>query len=88
MKSSNKINTSLLIQLIVLIIIAIIGILYIIEETPIESLERYDEAPRVAPFGASERDNFFSPRGSGDNDGDDVSLSGKEGRYEEALIGK
>jgi len=88
MKSSNKIKPSVLIQLIVLVIIAIMGILYIIEESPVESLERHDRQPMVTPFGSTSGDSYFSPKRSDSSDGDDVSLSGKKGRYDEALIGK
>jgi len=89
MKSSNKISPSLLIQLIVLVIIAIIGILYILEEAPVNSIDRYDKPSMVTPFGSSSSDNtFFRPKRDDDSSGDDVSLSGKKGRYDEALIGK
>lgn len=88
MKASKKNKASLIIQLIILVIIAIIGILYILEETPVDNLNQYDKQPMVTPFGSSSGDSFFRPRRDDDSSGDDVSLSGKKGRYDEALIGK
>ena len=88
MKPSKKSNTSLIIQLLILVFIAIIGIMYIVDETPVSSLEHYDKQPMVTPFGSSDKDSFFFPKGNDNSDGDDISLSGKKGRYEEALIGK
>ena len=88
MKSSNTSKPSLIIQLIILVIIAIFGILYILKETPVDSLHKHDQQPVVTPFGSVGDDNYFRPKGDDNNDGDDVSLSGKKGRYDEALIGK
>lgn len=89
MKPSNKYNSSLIIQLIILVIIAIIGILYILEEAPVASLNLNDKQHMVTPFGSSSSgDSLFLPKSDDDGDGDDVSLSGKKGRYDEALIGK
>ncbi|MFW2373721.1 MAG: hypothetical protein ACN4GM_11420 [Gammaproteobacteria bacterium] len=88
MKSSNRISPSMLIQLIVLVLIAIIGILYILDEAPVDSVKRYDKQPVVTPFGSASDNNYFRPKRDDDSGGDDVSLSGKKGRYDEALIGK
>ena len=88
MKPSKKYNPTLVIQLIILVIIAIIGILYILDEAPVASLNLNDKQHMVTPFGSSSGDSLFLPKSDDGSDGDDVSLSGKKGRYDEALIGK
>lgn len=88
MKESIKNKAALIIQLVLLVVIAVAGIIYIIGERPVDNMNRSNTRPHVKPFGAASDSSFFKPKGEDASDGDDVSLSGKEGRYDEALIGK
>jgi len=87
-----KKSISIAIQLIVLAAIGIAGILYILNESPVESLGEYERQEMAKPNkGSSLVDGFFSGSGRGednDNGDDDTSLTGKSGRYDEARIGK
>ena len=83
---------SIAIQLIVLAAIGIAGILYILNESPVEHLGEYERQEMAKPNkGSSLVDGFFSGSGRGeanDNGDEDTSLTGKSGQYDEARIGK
>lgn len=87
-----KKSTAITIQIAILAVIGIGGIVYILNSSPVESLGEYEKQEMVTPNKSrSLVDGFFSGsgRGSEDNDSDDeTSLTGKSGRYDEALIGK
>jgi len=87
-----KKSISIAIQLIVLAAIGIAGILYIYNQSPVESLGEYEKQEMAKPNkGSSLVDGFFSGSGRGeanDSGDDDTSLTGKSGRYDESRIGK
>jgi len=87
-----KKTMSISIKIAVLAVIGLAGILYILNKSPVESLGEYEKQEMVTPNKSrSLVDGFFSGsgRGSENDDGeDDTSLTGKSGRYDEALIGK
>jgi len=87
-----KKSMSIAIQLVVLAAIGIAGILYILNQSPVESLGEYERQEMAKPNkGTSLVDGFFSGSGRdevNDNGEEDTSLTGKSGRYDESRIGK
>ena len=83
-------TVSIAIKVAVFAIIAILGIVYIFNRSPVEDLGAYEKQEMVKPNrGRSMLDQFFSTSESKGGDGDDdVSLTGKSGRYDEVRIGK
>jgi len=84
-------TVSIAIKVAIFAIIAILGIVYIFNRSPVEDLGAYEKQEMVKPNrGRSMLDQFFSTSESngGDGGGDDVSLTGKSGRYDEVRIGK
>lgn len=84
---------SIAIKLIIFAILTFLGIVFVINKSPVESMSSYEKQEMVKPNrGSSVIDDFFksndnSQRRAADDD-DDVSLMGTSGRYEEVRIGK
>ncbi len=77
------------IQLIIFAALATIAILYIMERSPVEDLGHYEKQEMARPNkDSSVIDQFFSPKSKDEGYGDDVSLTGGSGRYDEVRIGK
>ncbi len=75
-------------QVVFFAIIALMGILYIMNKTPVEDLGDYEKTEMAKPNRSkSIVDQFFSTD-SRDSSDDDVSLTGGSGRYDEVRIGK
>ena len=85
-------SASIVIQVIVFAAIAILGIIYIMNRSPVEDLGEYEKQEMAKPNrGKSVIDQFFTPtskKGGYDDQNDDVSLTGSSGRYDEVRIGK
>ena len=85
-------TASITIKVAIFAVIAIIGIIYIFNKSPVEDLGSYEKQEMVKPNrGKSVIDQFFSPssdKRGGDSSDDDMSLTGKSGRYDEVRIGK
>lgn len=85
-------TASIVIKVALFALIAIIGIIYIFNRSPVEDLGSYEKQEMVKPNRSkSIVDQFFSTSGSNrddDTDEDDMSLTGKSGRYDEVRIGK
>lgn len=76
------------IQVAVFAIVGLLAILYIMNKSPVEDLGDYEKQEMARPNKSkSIVDQFFSPSDSSDS-GDDVSLTGSSGRYDEVRIGK
>lgn len=74
-----RIKTTL--QLILFLAVTGAAIYYVLVRSPFDHLEQHspDKTSRTSPTSASE---------STDNSGDDISLTGAKGRYEETRIGR
>jgi len=87
-----KNSISILIKVIIFGSITTLGIIYVINRSPVESMSTYEKQEMVKPNKSrSIVDQFFSTdektkRNEAEND--DVSLTGKSGRYDEVRIGK
>ena len=76
------------IQVAVFAIVGVLAIIYIMNKSPVEDLGDYEKQEMARPNKSkSIVDQFFSPSDSNDT-GDDVSLTGSSGRYDEVRIGK
>ncbi len=87
-------SISMLIKLIIFGGLTGLGILYVINQSPVESMSSYEKQEMVRPnkggSSSSMMSQFF---GTDDNrrnaaDNDDVSLMGSSKRYDEVRIGK
>lgn len=86
-----KKSVSIAIQVTVLLVIAIAGILYIMGTSPVENLGEYQKEEMVRPNKTkSIMDGFFSrdDREGTEEEGDNHSLTGDGGRYDEVRIGR
>ena len=85
-------TVSITIKVIIFGLVTGLGIFYVTNRSPVESLGTYEKQEMVKPNkGRSTFDQFFSTddsarRNSAEND--DVSLTGSSGRYDEVRIGK
>jgi len=71
--------------------VTIIGIIYVMNQSPVESMAAYEKQEVVKPNRSrSVIDQFFSKEETGENNsaGNDMSLTGADGRYDEVRIGK
>lgn len=86
-----KKSMSIAIQVAVFAAIAVAGIIYILNRSPVEDLGEYEKQEMVKPNrDRSVIDDFFSSNkdDSRNGSGDDMSLTGQSGRYDEVRIGK
>jgi len=87
-----KNSISILFKLIIFGAITGVGIVYVVNRSPVESMGTYEKQEMVKPNKSrSVIDQFFSSdpdkkRNQAEND--DVSLTGSAGRYDEVRIGK
>jgi len=85
-------SISILVKVAVFSAITAMGIIYVFNRSPVESMSTYEKQEMVKPNrGKSVIDQFFSTddknrKNSAEND--DVSLMGTSGRYDEVRIGK
>lgn len=82
----------MLIKIIIFGTLTGLGIIYVINRSPVESMSSYEKQEMVKPNrSTSVIDQFFSSdskkRRSSENN-DDISLTGSAGRYDEVRIGK
>lgn len=76
-------------QFVIFAILATIGIMYVLNKSPVEDLGTYEkQAVRVPNKSSSIVDQFFSTKTKPSQQSDDVSLMGGSGRYDEVRIGK
>lgn len=86
-------SVSMLIKIVIFGALTGVGIIYVINRSPVESMSSYEKQEMVKPNKTkSVIDHFFSSkskaRKSSDEGNDDVSLTGSSGRYDEVRIGK
>lgn len=83
-----KKSLTITIQVVIFAIIATLGIIYILNKSPVEDLGDYEKEEMARPNKAkSFVDQFFNSKSSNTED-DDISLTGGSGRYDEVRIGK
>lgn len=83
-----KKSLTITIQVVIFAIIATLGIIYILNKSPVEDLGDYEKEEMARPNKSkSFVDQFFNSKSSNTDD-DDVSLTGGSGRYDEVRIGK
>ncbi len=84
--------TAVFVKIIIFGALTAIGIVYVFNRSPVESMSTYEKQEMVKPNkGRSVIDDFFSPKKKPDRnaeENDDVSLTGTSGRYDEVRIGK
>jgi len=87
-----KNSVSILIKVIIFGAITGIGIVYVVNRSPVESMSTYEKQEMVKPNKSrSVVDQFFSTDSDKKRDqseNDDISLTGSSGRYDEVRIGK
>ena len=85
-----KKSITLAFQVLIFAALAITGIVYVMKTPPVKNLGDYEKQEMVRPNNSkSAIDNFFSPTEDEDGaGGDNVSLTGSAGRYDEVRIGK
>ena len=87
-----KNSASILLKVIIFGAITGIGIIYVVNRSPVESMSTYEKQEMVKPNKSrSIVDQFFSNDSDSKRDqseNDDVSLTGSSGRYDEVRIGK
>jgi len=87
-----KNSVSILLKVIIFGVITGIGIIYVVNRSPVESMSTYEKQEMVKPNKSrSIVDQFFSTDSDDKRDqskNDDVSLTGSSGRYDEVRIGK
>jgi len=87
-----KNSISILLKVVIFGAITGIGIIYVINRSPVESMGNYEKQEMVKPNKSrSAIDQFFSNDSKKKRDqsqNDDVSLTGSSGRYDEVRIGK
>ncbi len=85
-------STSILLKATIFGGVTVVGIIYVMNQSPVESMATYEKQEMVKPNRSrSVIDQFFSSDSKGDKNrgsGDDMSLTGAEGRYDEVRIGK
>ena len=84
-------SASIAIKVAIFAVIASMGIYYILKTPAVEEVADYEKQEMVKPNrGKSMVDQFFSTVSGKENssDGDNVSLTGESGRYDEVRIGK
>lgn len=86
-----KKSISIAIKLFIFAILTVLGIIYIINRSPVEGMADYEKQEMVTPNRSSSViDQFFNSKDdSSRNDAadDDISLMGTSGRYDEVRIG-
>jgi len=87
-----KNSISILLKVVIFGAITGVGILYVINRSPVESMGTYEKQEMVKPNkDRSSFDQFFSSepdKKRNQSKNDDVSLTGSSGRYDEVRIGK
>ncbi len=87
-----KKSVSTFLKLAIFLILTIMGIFYIINRPPVKSIGEYKKQEMVKPNrNKSFIDQLFKPDSSKRKNAaedDDVSLTGRSGRYKEARVGK
>ena len=86
-----NLNMSLILKLAITTILAVIGIIYILNKSPVSEVENYQKEDMPKPYVYKAREGFFSNKPSSSSfsaDNDDVSLTGSSGRYDDVRIGK
>jgi len=91
-----KKQLSLIIKMSIMLALAVVGIMYIMDKSPRSEVRNYQKQSMPKPSYSRSSGGFFSDlsssargettRGNG-NGNDDVSLTGKSGRYDEVRIG-
>lgn len=84
---------SVTLQVLIFAALASMGILYVLNQSPVESLGVYEKQEMARPNrNQSVVDQLFyrdDKKGTGNNsESDDVSLMGTSGRYDEVQIGR
>lgn len=87
-----KNSVSIFLKVVIFGAITGVGIIYVINRSPVESMGTYEKQEMVKPNKSrSVIDHFFSTKPEkkrNEADNDDVSLTGSSGRYDEVRIGK
>ncbi len=87
-----KNSVSIFLKVVIFGAITGVGIIYVMNRSPVESMGTYERQEMVKPNKSrSVVDQFFSSDSNkrrSDAENDDVSLTGSSGRYDEVRIGK
>ena len=81
-----KKHLSITIKLVILALLAVVGILYILEKSPVDEVSNYQKEEMPKPYVRSKSSDFFSSKSS-ETENDGVSLTGESGAYDEVRIG-
>lgn len=81
-----KKQLSITIKLVILAVLATIGIMYVLEKSPVSEVSNYQKQEMPKPYRGSSSSDYFS-RQSSTADSDAVSLTGQSGAYDEVRIG-
>ena len=81
-----KKQLSLSIKIAIFTLLAVMGIVYILEKSPVDEVSNYKKEAMPKPYKRSSNSDYFSSK-SADSDSDAVSLTGKSGAYDEVRIG-
>ena len=80
-------DTALTIKIVITLALAAAGIGYILYTPPTAQISDYRKQPLNRPS-SNQRIEHPAARASNTDEGDNVSLTGKKGRYDETRIGK
>lgn len=85
-----KFNKSIAIKVLITTLLAVIGIIYILNKSPVSEVDNYQKEDMPKPYKYRASEGFFSnkPSNTFSADNDDISLTGSGGRYDEVKIGK
>lgn len=81
-----KKQTVITIQVAVFTVLAVLGIMYILEKSPVDEVSNYKKEAMPKPYKRSSNSDYFSSKSS-QSDSDAVSLTGQSGAYDEVRIG-
>ena len=85
MKAKKK--SSITIKLIITAILGALSISYIMYKPPVSQISSYKKQPMPKPYSYNKSSNSSDNSSESSKDSDAISLMGKNGRYDEAVIG-
>ncbi|MDH5473964.1 MAG: hypothetical protein OEY61_14050 [Gammaproteobacteria bacterium] len=81
-------NTALTIKVTITLLLAITGIGYIMYTPPTSQVANYEKQPMKKPSTSARIESISDTVSNNADSGDNVSLTGKTGQFEETKIGK
>lgn len=76
---------SITIKLVIFAALATLGIMYILEKSPVSEVSNYKKEEVKRTYSSGGSSNFFSSQPDADSDA--VSITGSSGHYDEVRIG-